>query len=329
MSSLATLVQDVAAGLQALPPNLGRDMGLPVVALLQLLEMSTGLGFCRYCYHVGSQCTCMGTYQPTPPQSWSQIVEQTPGYGVTASSGGMTTPSTTVGGMSGYVASPPGLTLPDFFSWRLPPPEAPPSGRLPAAPQGLPGVGRSAMLRGAIERNARAQMVQCPGGLAQRAQTQCTLAPRAPQTVPPLHQPLPGQPTIPYQQAVQLPKKSTRRGVASNPSADKTAPMGGASSQDRGRPTTRGWGDGGRSISRPRGAQGKASVQPPRQEGDLPSGSTPSVPPPGAPEGTQPQHGGRPRSALCTIGGKISQRWVEEGPGACALGLLQIQRYLL
>ena len=120
------LVQDVAAGLQVLPPNLGHDMGLPAVALLQLLEMSTGLGFCHHCCHLGSQCTCMGAYQLAPPQSWSQTVEQTPGYGVTASFRGMTTPSTTVAGMCGYVAPPPGLTPPDFSSWRLPPPEAPP-----------------------------------------------------------------------------------------------------------------------------------------------------------------------------------------------------------
>ena len=100
LSGWATLVQDVAAGLQALPPNLGRDMGLPAVALLQLLETSTGLGFCRYCCHLGPQCTCMGAYQPAPSQLWSQIVEQTPGYGVTASSGGKATPSTTVAGMS-------------------------------------------------------------------------------------------------------------------------------------------------------------------------------------------------------------------------------------
>ena len=40
------------------------------------------------------------------------------------------------------------------------------------------------------------------------------------------------------------------------------------------------------------------SVQLPCQEGDLPSGSMPSVPPPAAPEGIQPHHGGRPRSAL-------------------------------
>ena len=126
LSGWAALVQDVAAGLQVLPPNLGCDMSLPAMALLQLLETTTGLGFCCYCCHLGSRCTCMGAYQPAPSQSWSQIVEQTQGYGVTASSGGMTTPSTTAAGMSGYVAPPPGLTPIDFSSWRLLPPEAPP-----------------------------------------------------------------------------------------------------------------------------------------------------------------------------------------------------------
>ena len=223
-SSWATLVQDIAAGLQVLPPNLGRDMSLPAVALLQLLETLMGLRFCHYCYHVGSRCTCMGAYKPTPPQSWSQIVEQTQVYGVTASSGGMTTPSTTVAGMSGYVAPPLGLTLPDFSSWRLPPPEVPPSGGLPAAPPGLPGVRRSAMLRGMIERNARAQMAQCPGSLAQWAQTQPTLAPCTPQMAPPLCQPLPGRPAMPYQQAVQLPKKSTGRELLPTPPQIKLPP---------------------------------------------------------------------------------------------------------
>ena len=74
--------------------------------------------------------------------------------------------------------------------------------------------------------------------------------------------------------------------------------MGGASSQDRGRSNTRGWGGGGQSVSHPRGMQEKASVHPPCQEGDLPFGSMPSVPPPPAPEGTQPQWGGWPRSTL-------------------------------
>ena len=248
----AALVQDVAAGLQVLPPNLGCDMGLPAVALLQLLEMSTGLGFCCYCCHLGSRCTCMGAYQPAPPQLWSQIVEQTPGYGVTASSGGMTTPSTTVAGMSGYVAPPPGLTPPDFSSWRLPPPEAPPSGGLPAASQGLSHMGRSIQVRAMAERQARAQLAQCPRGLVPPAQTQPPAAPCTPQVVLPLCQPPPGWPAMPYQQVVQLPSKSTGRGVASDPSADKTAPTGGPSSQDHGRPTTRGWGDGGRYVSHPR-----------------------------------------------------------------------------
>ena len=153
------------------------------------------------------------------------------------------------------------------------------------------------MLRSVAERNARAQMVQCPGGLAQWAQTQPTSAPHMPQTALPLCQPLPGCPAMPYQQAVQPPKKSTRRGVASDPSADKTVPVGGASSQDHGRPTTRGRGDSGQSIGCPRGMQGKMSAQPPCQEGDLPSGSMPGVPPPAAPERTQSQRGGQPKTS--------------------------------
>ena len=179
----AALVQDVVAGLQVLPPNLGRDMGLPAVALLQLLETSTGLGFCCYCCHcchLGPRCTCMGAYPLAPSQSWSQIVEQTPGYGVTASSGGMATPSTTVAGMSGYVAPPPGLTPPDFSSWRLPPPEVPPFRGLPAAPQGLPGIRRSIMMRGTAERQAWVQLAQHPRDLVQPTQTQPLAVPHTP-----------------------------------------------------------------------------------------------------------------------------------------------------
>ena len=68
---------------------------------------------------------------------------------------------------------------------------------------------------------------------------------------------------------------------------------------DHGRPSTRGWGGSSQSVSHPKGILGKVSVQLPCQEGDLPSGSMPSVPPPPpAPERTQPQWGGHPRSAL-------------------------------
>ena len=48
------------------------------------------------------------------------------------------------------------------------------------------------MMRGAAERNARAQMVQGPSSLAQWAQTQPMSVPHTPQMAPPLRQPLPG-----------------------------------------------------------------------------------------------------------------------------------------
>ena len=244
LSGWAALVQDVASGLLALPPNLGSDMSLPAVALLQLLEKTTGWGFCHYCCHLGSRCICMGAYHSASPQLWSQVVDQSPGYRATASSGGMTSPSTTAAGMSGYVPPPPGLTPIDFSNWRLLPPEAPASRGLPTAPPGLPGIGRSIRLRGTAERNAGAQMAQCPGGLAQRTQTPPTSGLCTPQMVPPVCQPLPGQPATPYQQVVQLPKKPTGRGVTSYPHTDKTTPMGGASSQDRRRSNMRGQGGG-------------------------------------------------------------------------------------
>ena len=299
LSSWAGLVQDVASSLLALPPNLGNDMSLPAVALLELLEKATGWGYCHYCCHLGSRCICMGAYSLAPPPSWSQVVEESPVYGATASSGGMTTPSTTAAGMSGYVPPSPGLPPIDFSNWRLPPPEAPASRGLPTALPSLPGVGRYVRLRGTAKRIAGAEMAQSPGSLAQRMPTLPSPAPCVPQTVPPLCQPPPGWPAMLYQQVVQPPRKPMGRGAASDALPDKTAPVGSASSQDRGRSNMRGWGGGSRSISHPRGMQEKASVQPPRQEGDLPSRSMPSIPPPPAPERTQPQWGGQPRSTLC------------------------------
>ena len=221
----AALVQDMAAGLQALPPNLGCDMGLSAVAQLQLLEASTRVGFCHYCCSPGLRCKCVGASQPVPPASWSQIVEQTPGYGVTSSSGGMTTPSTSVAGMPGYVVPPPGLTPPDFSSWSLPPPEAPLPRGLPAASQGLPGIRRSIQIRAAVERHARAQMVQGPRAPAQRAQMLPMSAPCTPQMAPPLRQPPPGRPATLYQQVVQPPGKSTGRESLLTPPSIKLPPL--------------------------------------------------------------------------------------------------------
>ena len=55
----ADLVQDTAAGLQPLPPRLSLDLGSQVVALLQLLEAATGVGFCCHCCHLRPCCMCM------------------------------------------------------------------------------------------------------------------------------------------------------------------------------------------------------------------------------------------------------------------------------
>ena len=52
----ADLVQDVAVGLQALPPRLSLDLGTQVIALLQL-EVATGVGFCHHCCHPRPHCT--------------------------------------------------------------------------------------------------------------------------------------------------------------------------------------------------------------------------------------------------------------------------------
>ena len=187
LSDWAALVQDVVASLQALPPNLSNSLGLQVVNLLQLLEVATGVGFCRFCCHPEPHCRCMGVSQLAPPMSWSQILEQTPGYGVTTSSGGVTTLSTSLGGMSEYVAPLPGLSI-----WSMPSLEASlPKGPV-VSPQYRPPIGRAAQLRAALGRQA--------------------LALQAPQMAPPIHQPLPfprGWPASPYQQAVQPPGKSS------------------------------------------------------------------------------------------------------------------------
>ena len=69
----ADLVQDVVVGLQALPPRLCLDLGTPAIALLQLLEASTGVGFCHHCCHPRPHCTCMGASQSADPGIWSDL----------------------------------------------------------------------------------------------------------------------------------------------------------------------------------------------------------------------------------------------------------------
>ena len=238
LSGWAALVQDVAAGLQVLPPRLSHDLGLQLVALLQLLEVATGVGFCHHCCNLRPYCGCMGASQSAPPTSWSQIVEQTPGYGVTSSSRGVTTPSISIGGLPEYVAPPPGLTPPDFSIWSMPPLEATPPKGLPVSPRYRPPVGRAAQMRAALNRQALALQALVPQAPGLQAPV-----PQAPQMVPPIHQPLPfsrGWPATLYQQAVQPLSKPTGLGVTFGSSANKPAAAGGQDAYGHGRQSTRG-----------------------------------------------------------------------------------------
>ena len=301
LSGWADLVQDMAAGLQALLPRLCLYLGTLAIALLQLLETATGVGFCRHCCHPIPHCMCTGASQLAPSMSWSQIVQQTQGYGVTSTSGGVTDLSTPMGGMPGYMAPPPGLTPPDFSIWSIPPLEVPPPPGLPASPLPRPSMGRASLLRTIV--NQQAQMLQTPGSQAPTSQAQVLRAttphapmpsapkspappPQAPQTAPPLHQPLPSSgswPATPYQQAVQLPVKPKGRGVTFDTSTDKVAAVGGQDADSRRRQRTHNRDNKTRPTSSGRGAHERSSVrttskQMPRQVGERPSGATCDAP---------------------------------------------------
>ena len=78
LSGWATLVQDVVGSLQALPPGLSHGLGPHVVALLQLLEVATGVGFCRHCCPPVPHCRCVGSPSvDSPPHCgvslWSRL----------------------------------------------------------------------------------------------------------------------------------------------------------------------------------------------------------------------------------------------------------------
>ena len=93
-------------------------------------------------------------------------------------------------------------------------------------------------MRDALDRWAQVQQAQ-----TQQAQTPQALAPCVPQVAPPIHQPPSSQPATPYQQAVQLPSKSTGLGVTFDSSTDKAAPTGGQDAEGHGRQSTQGQDD--------------------------------------------------------------------------------------
>ena len=161
LSDWASLVQDVAAGLQVLPPRLNNCLDPEILNLFHRLEAVTQVKFCHLCYYPGTNCRCAGVPLTTPLPSWSQIMDQTLGYGMTASFEGVTTLSTSLGGMSGLVPPPPGISIRDPFQWKAPisqkpvttPPYRPPAGRaewlkaalsmrglVPWAPQMAPAI---------------------------------------------------------------------------------------------------------------------------------------------------------------------------------------------
>ena len=166
LSDWASLVQDVAAGLQVLPPRSSNCLDPKVITLLQHLEAVTQVRLCHHCYHPDTNCRCAGVPPSTPLTSWSQIMEQTPGYRMTASSGGVTTLSTSLGGMSRLVPPPPGISIWDTSPWETPIPKQPVT-----TPSYGPPIGRGKQLKATLSMRS--------------------LVPQAPQIAPAIHQPPP------------------------------------------------------------------------------------------------------------------------------------------
>ena len=142
-------------------------------------------------------------------------MEWTPGYWVTPSSGGVTTPSTSQGGMSGYVPPPPGIT-----TWGMPPLED----AIPLGPVTIP------LYQPPIRAGRLRSMIGVRG-----------IVPQAPQMPTPICQlplfPQSRQATL-YQQQVQLLSKTSGLGVTFNPSATKPAPTKSEDTDVHGRPAT-------------------------------------------------------------------------------------------
>ena len=198
----ASLVQDVAAGLQALPPGLSNCLDSEMLNLLHRLEAVTQVKFCCLCYYPETSCGCVPPM--TPLTSWSQIMEQTLEYGAPASSCGVTTLSTSVGGMSGLVPPPPGISIWDPFQGKVPIPR-----QLVTSPPYKPPTGRAEQLKATMSMRG--------------------LVPRAPQMAPAICQPpilSQSQPATPYQQTEHLPARTSGLGVTFDSSATKPAPTG-------------------------------------------------------------------------------------------------------
>ena len=151
-------------GMKVVPLNLAMEVCLDSMVLLQLLEATTGMGYCRICCQPSLRCRCPGDYQQAPTETWSQIMARMPGQGVAASVGGPTTPGTATAEVQeqGVPPLPPGLHPPDFTNWSLPFPEAPPTGGLSTPSGGLPSIGRQTAGPWALGQKAPTPPMQVP-----------------------------------------------------------------------------------------------------------------------------------------------------------------------
>ena len=144
LTGWAGLIQDVTQGMRMVPSNLSMEVYTDSMVLLQLLEATTGMRYCRICSQPTPSCLCLGAYTSVPTETWSQTMASVPAQGMAASSAGSTTSeaSTIEVQEPGLTSPPPGLTPLDFSSWSLPPSGAPQTGGLPLPSGG--SVGRQA-----------------------------------------------------------------------------------------------------------------------------------------------------------------------------------------
>ena len=185
LTGWAGLIQDVAQGMKMVLSNLSMEVYLDSMMLLQLLEATTGMGYCRICCQPTPSCLCVGAYELVPTEAWSQMMASMPAPGVVASSAGSTTSeASTIEVQEPGVTSPPlGLTPQDFSNWSLPLLGAPQTGGLPL-PSG-----------GGVSRQAKGPWALGPWALTPQSQTLS-----APQGMLPVHQQRLHQPAAPYQQ---------------------------------------------------------------------------------------------------------------------------------
>ena len=98
LTSWANLIQDVAQGMKVVPPDLSMEVCLDAMVLLQLLEATTGMGYCRTCSQPSPLCHCEDN-QYAPTETWSQMMARMPEQGGAASIGGPTPPGTATTGV--------------------------------------------------------------------------------------------------------------------------------------------------------------------------------------------------------------------------------------